>query len=284
VIDLLEVPVTELAAAEDWAGLEHRFGVLPLVDAFFGPIAELASGRIRGALGLFTPAPAPGWGAAALEGEATAGGLHLRGEVRVPCPVFDRAVVLARLEDGVHRLAWLDPGTRGVERQGRWLRVAGAFVGPDLVSRPVSLAPDDELSRLLADYAGAWARTAALCARAGARALRQAARTTVRGGTAFSASQLVALGITEVEIEADLTLAAVQQGFDNLLVATAAARTLSAVAAKTRELRDSFGLEVHGPLAGDGAETLTVFLGGPLVLESEVARALGIGGHLEAGA
>jgi hypothetical protein len=86
----------------------------------------------------------------------------------------------------------------------------------------------------------------------------------------------VALGITEVEIEADLTAAAVQRNRNGLAVAAAAARTLSAVAAKTEELRDVYGLEVDGPFAGAAAKTLTAFLGGPLLLENELARALGI--------
>lgn len=287
-IDLLAVPaaespgeqaerlMSELPVAEAWAVLEHRFGVLPLVDAFFGPIADVASGRKAGALGLFTPTPGTGWRAAALEGESSAGGLILRGEVRLPSPAFEGVIVLARLADGEHRLAWLDPGAHGVERQGRWLRIEGAAVGPDLVSRPVTLAPDGELSQLLVRYAGVWAHAAALCAREGVRALRRAARTTTRGGAVFNASQLVALDITEVEIEADLTLAAVRRGFDRLLSAAAAARTLSAVAARTEELRDSFGLEIGGPLAGGSASTLTAFLGGALLLESEAARALGI--------
>jgi hypothetical protein len=78
-----------------------------------------------------------------------------------------------------------------------------------------------------------------------------------------------------VEIEADLTFAAVQRG-SGLAVAAAAARTLAAVAAKTEELRDQ-GLEIDGPFAASSAKTLTAFLGGQLLLENELARALGIG-------
>ncbi len=262
---------------EAWVGLEHRFGVVPLVEAFFSPLPDVTSGRKRGALGLFTPAPEPGWGAVPLSGEPSAGGLVLRGEVRLPGPDFDGAVVPVRVADGELRLAWFDLHARGVECVGSWLHFQDTEVGPDLVSRPVTLAPDGELSRLLTRYAAVWAHAAASCAREGVRALRRAARTTARGGTAFNASQLVALGITEVEIEADLTLAAVERGFDNLFVAAAAARTLSAVAAKTEELRDSFGLKVDGPLAGGSAKTPTTFLGSALLLESEAFRALEAG-------
>jgi hypothetical protein len=74
-----------------------------------------------------------------------------------------------------------------------------------------------------------------------------------------------------VEIEADLTLAAARK-HPGLAVATAAARTLSKVAAKTEELRDLTGLEAEAPL-----KTLTSYLGGALFLENELAHALGIG-------
>lgn len=287
-IDLLAAPETGSAPslAEGWAAMEHRFGVLPLIETFFaapGAFEEVAAGRTRGALGLFTPAPEPGWGAAAIDGEPFEGGLVLRGDVRLPGPTADGSIVLVRLPEAEHRLAWIDHGAPGVERRGSrtggpvgdgpcWIHIDGAVVGPDCVSRPVTLAPDNELARHLAAYAGVWASAAAVCARDGVRALRRAARI-----AALQTSQLVALGITEVEIEADLTFAAVQRhagrdGLHGLLVAAAAARTLSAVVLKAEELRDAFGLEVDGP-----ARSLTTFLGGPLLLESELARALGIG-------
>jgi hypothetical protein len=272
--------------------MEHRFGVLPLIETFFaaqGAFTEVVAGRTRGALGLFTPAPEPGWEAAAIDGEPSDGGLLLRGDVRLPGLTADGSIVLVRLPDAEHRLAWIDHDAPGVERRGCrtggaagdgpcWLHIEGAGASPDFVSRPVTLAPDGELSRLLAAYAGVWASAAAICAREAVRALRRAART-----AAFQRSQLVALGITEVEIEADLAYAAVQRssghlnGTNGLLLATAAARALGAVAAKTQELRDAFGLEIDGPLTERSDKTLTAFLGGPLLLESELARSLGIG-------
>jgi hypothetical protein len=139
----------------------------------------------------------------------------------------------------------------------------------------VTLAPDGELARLLAAYAGAWAKAAASCARDGVRALRRAARL-----ASLQGSQLVALAITEVEIETELTFAAAERDGARLAAAAAAARTLAAVAARTEELRDAYGLAVEGPFgagAPGAAKTLTAFLGGPLLLESELARALGIG-------
>jgi hypothetical protein len=272
---------------EAWAAQEHQHGVLPLIETFFE--ADLALGRKRGALGLFTPAPEPGWGTGAIDGERVDGGLLLRGGVRLPGVACDGAIVLVRLSETEHRLAWLDLDTPGVERRGSrsggsvsegqgpyWLHIDGAVVGSDLVSKPVTLDPGGDLVRLLEAYAGVWAPAAARCARDGVHALRRAARL---GG--FQTSQVVALGITEVEIEADLTAAAVQRG-EGLAVAAAAARTLSAVAAKTVELHDVYGLEIEGPLAGGSAKTLTAFLGGALLLENELARALGIPGTREA--
>ncbi len=319
-------PTNPLDPAADWAALEHRHGVLPLLAACFAApaaFAEVTAGRRRGALGLFTPAPEPGWAAAAVAGEpAGEGGLRLRGDVRLAGPGAGGAIVLARLPDAEHRLVWvdLDQGMPGVELRGPaardrgapagggacWLRLGDAAIGAGGVSRPVTPAPDGELARLLAAYAGTWARAAASSAVAGARALRRAARRASCQG-----SQLVALGITEVEIEAGLAAAAAERGPGGLAVAVGAARALAAVAARTRELCEAFGLAVGGPFGGgpigggpigggaegsagaagvDGADPadppgpvdgggrrLLYLCGGPLLLESELARALGIG-------
>jgi len=309
----VESLTSHLNAAAACAVVEHLFGVLPLVDAFFttrGAITEVAAGRRLGALGLFTPGPELRWGAAAVLGEPEpSGSLLLRGEVRIPSPAADGSLVLVRLrgresvedaESPEHRLAWLDHDLPGVERRGSrtggpvrrdapcWLAIEGAAIGPDLVSRPVTPAPGSGLFRCLESYAGVWAFAAAICARDGVRALRRAARTTGPPGKAFSSCQLVAMDITEVEIEADLTLAAARghlalaaddsarcDGFSALALAAAAARTLAAVAARTGELRDLAGLELDAP--GEGiAPSLTTFLGGPLMVEGELGRALGI--------
>ena len=268
--------------ARDWVESEHRLGVLPLLDAFFAPreaLGDVVAGRKLGALGLFTPTPEPGWGAGAVAGEPGGGGAILRGAVRLPSPAVGGSIVLVRLEDGEHRLAWLDHDAPGIAPRGSgmdggpcWLHIDGAVVGADLLSRPVTLDPGGELVRCLEAYASAWAAAAVSCARDGVRALRRAART-----GRCQTSQLVALAITEVEIEVDLTASAVRRT-GGLAVAAAAARILGAVAAKTEELRDRFGLEVDGPLGcAKTARSLTAFLGGSLQLESALARHLGIG-------
>lgn len=280
-----------LPVAEEWALLEHRHGVLPLVEAFFerGAIDAAVAGAQPGALALFTPAPEPGWEAGAVDGEPAGDGLLLRGDVRLPGTAADGSLVLVRLgagEEIEHRLAWIDHGARGIERRGSrtggpagdgpvWLHLDGVMVASGLVSRPVTLAPDGELARHLTAYAGVWALAAARSAREGVHALRRAVRVTTHRGTAFNTSQWVALGLSEVEIEADLTFAAAQRG-SGLAVAAAAARTLAAVAAKTEELRD-LGLEIDGPFTASSTKTLAAFLGGQLLLENELARTLGIG-------
>lgn len=284
-IEAVDVPAAQPVApsVDAWAALEHRSGVLPLVEAFFGG-GEVAPGGKLGSLGLFTPSPQLGWEGAAVVGETSGDEVLLRGAVRLPSPASDGSIVLVRVGEEL-RLAWVDHEARGVERRGSrsggeirgdapcWLALDGVAIGSERLSRPVTLDPGSELVRHLETYAGVWAAAAAQCARDGVQALRRAARI-----AAFNASQLVAMGITEVEIESELTSAAVQRidGLQGLAVAAAAARTLAAVAARTEELRDSFGLEVEGPLAAD-AKVLTAFLGGALMLEHELARSLNIG-------
>lgn len=216
---------------------------------------QVADGH-RASLDLFTPAPEPGLEAAAIAGEPAEGGLRLRGTVRVSGD-SKASIVLVRTGDE-HRLAWLDHGARGVERRGDWLAIEDTVV--DRISQPVEIS---DLLRWLEGYASDWALAAATAAREAVRAFRRAART-----TGFNASQWVAMGITEVEIEADLTLAAAKR-HPSLAVAAAAARTLSLVAAKAEELNE-LGMEI---------EELpeVAYLGGPLFLENELARSMGIG-------
>lgn len=268
------------AAADAFALIEHRFGVLPLLEAFFEPCEAVeAAGRPLGALGLFTPAPAMRWCAAPVPCELADGALRLSGEVRIASPAAEGALVPVSLAGAELRLAWVAQDAPGVERRTAgpgapcWLYFDGASVDPGLVSRPVTV---DALHPFLEELAGRWAPAAAACAREGVRALRRAARTTARGGAAFNASQVFALSITEVEIEADLAAAAARTG-GGLLAAAAAARTLESVAAASALMRDSAGLAIEGPFGEEGAgKSLTAFLGGALMLENEVARALGL--------
>jgi hypothetical protein len=290
--------MAELPGAAGLAAVEHQFGVLPLVAAFFAPggaLAEVAAGRRRGVLGLFTPTPEPGWGTATVEGKPAGEEILLSGEVRLASADADGSLVLFQQEDGKEqRLAWLDHGTPGIERRAGggsgWLDLDGVAVAAGLVSRPVTLAAGGDLFRRLETYASLWALAASICARDGVRALRRAARTSQRGGKAFNSSQLVAMAITEVEIEAELTATAVERdlalGFSGeddpnraggLALATAAARVLALLAERTAELRALTGHAPDGPFADPAtAASLTAYLGGAPALEGELAGALGI--------
>lgn len=251
---------------EAFAAIEHRFGVQPLAEAFFDGLDPQ-----RGALGLFTITPDLTWEAAAVAGD----GLVLRGEVRVASPNPDGVIVLVRLDGPEHRLAWVEQAP-----VDGWLRLDGVAAGR--VSKPVALAPGSELFRCLETYAGAWALAAAIQAGHQVRALRRAARTTQHQGKPFASSQWVSLEITEVEIEAELTLAAARQAAGRLEIpagglaaAAAAARTLHAIASRAVELRDEAGLKIAGE-PQETARALTAFLGGPLLIESELGHAMGI--------
>lgn len=283
--------MASLPAAEACAVLEHLFGVLPLVAAYWAPegeLAEVAAGRKLAALGLFTPTPELRWCAAALAAERSGDGLRLEGEVRLPNSAADGSLVPVRLPDGEHRLAWLEHGAPGVERRGDApcrLAVQGATVGPAALSRPVSLDPGAGFHRQLTAYARVWALAAALGAGAGVRALRRAARITERGGRAWRTSQLVAMEITAVEIEAELTVAAVRRELalaaddpastGGLALAAAAARSLAAVVTLAVELDDWAGLVPDGCRIED-LRRIQTSLGGPRMLESELGFSLGI--------
>jgi len=285
-------------AAEACAVIEHAYGVLPLLDTFFDAATRqaISASCELGSLGFFTPEPELGWGAA-VDGEPAGGGVALRGEVRLPSPASDGSIVLVRLADARHRLAWIEHRAHGVERCGSrsggpastpcWLHIEGAEIGEDFLSRAVTLAPGTDLFRCLANYASVWALAAALAAHEGVRALRRAARTTKFRGGSFSGWQPLALGLAEAEIEAELAAASAfryhaltpeerdEDDAQALAVALGAARALDVVVLRTAELVDSFGLEVGGPLAGDlGRRSLTVFLGGAPQLEIELARVL----------
>jgi hypothetical protein len=254
--------------------VEHRFGVRPLLDAFFaeGTAAAGAEDRL-GSLGLFTPSPAFRWGAVTVAGESAGESWLLRGRVRASNPLSAGSLVLARLPD--LSLVWVDHNAPNAYLRDGWLLLEGAPAGP--VSRPLTAA---DLQPHLEAYAGRWALAAAACAGQGVRALRRAARTTAVQGEAFSASQIVALDIAAVEIEAELVSALLREpagsGREDLARAVAAARLLSAVEAVTVKLHDQAGLEVDGPFADGAAKVLAALLGGPLMLEAELSHALGI--------
>lgn len=242
-----------------------RSAVQPFVETFFEGLGTGDMGR--GSLGLFTPTPDMTLEAAAVAGERFGQDVLLRGEVRVSDTNAEGAIVLVRLE-GEYRLAWVEP----VPPDGR-LRLDG--VPASRVSKPVTLEPGSAFMQCLEAYAGAWALSASRVASNEVRALRRAARTTSHEGKAFSTSQWVSLEITEVEIEAELTALLCRDGQGGLAAAAAAARILHAIAAKEAELRDQAGLKIEGNFQ-ETARALTAFLGGPLRIETDLARSLGI--------
>jgi hypothetical protein len=271
VIEALDLSALPLLAT--FVAVENGYGVRPLVETFFEEDRD-GPNTGRGTLGLFTPTPDMTLESAAVAGERSGRDLLLRGEVRVPNPRADGAVVLARLEAALepeYRLAWVEP----VSPAGR-LRLDGVPAGR--VSKPVTLDRGSEFLLCLEAYAGAWALSASIVASNEVRALRRAARTTRHGNKAFSTSQWVSLEITEVEVEAGLTALLCRDGQGGFAAAAAAARILHAIAAKQVELRDQAGLEIEGNFLTpqDTAHAMTAFLGGPLRIETDLARSLGI--------
>lgn len=251
-----------IGVLDPFAAVENSYGVRPLIETFFEDFGDLDGGR--GTLGLFTPTPEMTLESSAVAGEISGDGLLLRGELRVPNPHADGAIVLVRM-DSEYRLAWVEP----VPRDGR-LRLDG--LPAKHLSRPVTIP---ELLRRLEDYAGVWAISASIVASHEVRALRRAARTTRHEKRAFSTSQWVSLEISKIEIEAGLAALLCHDGEGGFAAAAAAARILHAVAMKRAELRDQAGLEIEGHFL-ETARAITAFLGGPLRIECDLARTLGI--------
>lgn len=299
IVEWVDALMSRLAAPEACAIVEHRFGALPLIEALFeggdDRMTAVRSSVTLGALGLFTPTPERGWGAVAMAGQSAGGMLRVWGEARVSNRMAGGTLVLVRLNDSDQRLAWLDHDAPGVEPRGSrtggpvrpdapwWLAAEDAAIVDARVSRPVTLDPRGELHERLQHYAGVWALIAIECARRTVRALRRAARTTRSPGQpdAFSTSQLVAMDLTEIEIETELAAAAARRHFaqagthpSGLVLALCAARALAAAAAKTHELSDHLGLTADSPLADhDAAARITAHVGGVAMLENELGHA-----------
>lgn len=305
----LERLTAALPVHEAMAAAEHLFAVVPLAAEHLRSddlARTLAAGDTVGGLGLFTPSPASDsesgcWSGAALAAEPaaeSAGGLRLSGNLRLASRLVDGALALARVaSDGGerHHLVWIDLGsTSGAARSSapdsapvRHV-LDGVEVGPELVSEALDLSPAGGLARSVARYAELWGFAAASVARAGAQGLRRAARL-----AGYQAHQLVAMPLTEIEIETEAALVAVRLRIDETgearsgdpagatdlswAAALSAARALDATVGATRSLSDRFALEPEGPLAGDGTQALTAWLGGTAFLEHELARSLGIG-------
>lgn len=294
-----------LSPRQALATAEHVFGVLPLLESFAGDAADpvlaaVRAGERRAALGCFTPNPELSWRAAAITGTLEGDGLVLTGVARL-ATIADATLLIAHAA-GELRLALVDHGGSGVSlgaaREGValpqpdrpcWLRLDRAPVPWPRVSAPIDLDPTTgEAGRRLEAYAGIYARLAADQAWRGARALRRVLRTARHGDLAWSGSQLLAFGLTEIEIEIDLLRSAIAIADENpaetstsarprnLALAASAARMLAQTARQTSELAVRAGLAPGGPFAEDGAQWLEAFLGGAWMTESELARTLGL--------
>lgn len=287
------------------AVVEHLFGALPLVAEHLGSksgggelVEALRGGRQLAGLGLFTPDPELSPGAAALAGELVEAGAFLQGEVRLASSSCDGSLVLVRCAGDELRLAWLARGTKGVEpRRARaggalpqracpcWWGLASALATP--VSDPVTLDVEGAVARRLDACAGVAAFVESLYALRLIRAMRRVARTTTHNATPFNTSQLVALDVAGLEIEARLAETAARSRLRldpgnasrprGLPLAAAASKVLAQAVATAVRLRDQWGVEVDDDSLADpeaAAACVNAFLGGPLRLESELAHTM----------
>jgi hypothetical protein len=275
--------------------IEHLFGVLPLLEFLQEsadnalPLRAIGRGEARACLGLFTPTPDFSWTASAVHGQLSASRATLSGEVRIqsgpalPATVDTWVMVLARFPDGELRLALFS--TKKMTPTSSWLVLDEVPVPHAFLSSPLSVRKGEPSFRALDGYAGVYAFVAGLYARRGLRAIRRALRKTVRGGAAFNTSQVLAMGTTELEVQVTLLMTAARAHLESeavgpasgLALAASAARLLSQVAARTSELRAKAGVTGPGPLAHPSTQdVIDVALGGQLLIESELACAIGI--------
>jgi hypothetical protein len=275
--------------------LEHLFGVLPLLDLLEGGAESadvrraIARGEVRACLGLFTPTPEFSWTASAVRGQLHSAHATLTGEVRIqsgpahPAALDTWVLALARFPGSELRLALFS--TKTMTPLSSWLVLDEVHVGNAFLSSPVGVRKGEPAWRALDAYAGVYAFVAALYARRGLRAIRRALRKTVRGGAAFNTSQVLAMGTTELEVQVTLLTTASRAHLESdagaagngLALAASAARLLSQVAVRTVELRAKAGVTGPGPLSSSSTQdVIDIALGGQLLIESELACAIGI--------
>lgn len=275
-------------------------------------VEALRQGHKLAGLGLFTPDPEFSPSAAALVGEFVEGGVSLRGEVRLANSSSDGSLVLVRCAEDDLCLAWLEHSAMGVERRRTraggpvsestvsestlpestlpedtvcWVAVADAFAAP--ISGPVTFEVEGPVARRLDACAGVIAFVESLYAGRLVRAMRRAVRITASGAVPFNTSQLVALDVTGLEIETGLAETAARACFRldpgdgsrprGLTLAAAAAKVLTEAVAMAARLRDQWGVEVDDAALANpeaAAASVNAFFGGPLRLESELARAM----------
>ncbi|MCX4409549.1 MULTISPECIES: hypothetical protein [unclassified Streptomyces] len=273
------------------AAVEHRHGVLPLLDLFDedpdGLLAAVRRGAVRAALGLFTPNARFSVEAAAVDAARDGGQTVLTGRFRYADPHATAVVVPVALPGEV-RLALL-PDTLGGGRlfgAGRgWAELDGAVFPARALSRPVTWKPDGALS---AAYDGCAQRFAPLAAAFSARAIADLRRELARTGAgqdALSTSQYTSHELSRLEIATALAAAActAPPGTQPLTGPSAAALLLAAVDAlhRTLDLADNLSTELGlaaAPTLRDPSSTATVraFFGGRRMVEGELARRMGL--------
>lgn len=291
--------------------IEHLWGVIPILDFFHNEtdspngLGLLLSGNQLGTLGIFTPTPLFSFTSATVSALATADNeLELTGEIRASGDSPHCSVVLTRTDDNILRLAVVFAQSEGVGitetrggvalGRGAWWNLHGVKVSRDLISAP--LLSLDVLTPILDAYAVAYALVAVLYAKRGVLSLRSALRKTVHASMSFNMSQVVAMGITEIEIQVDLLECAVRQQIDGagfgsalrskrsnisevsgLVLAATASRILCLITDKAMELDSEAGMTCSDwPFSTSPHSLARTTFGGRLMLESELARTMGL--------
>ncbi|MYY09545.1 hypothetical protein GT204_11615 [Streptomyces sp. SID4919] len=206
--------------AEAAARTEHLLAVLPLLDLFphdpDGHVSRARSGERRAALGLFTPNSEFALPVPAVHAERSGDGrLTLTGRFRYASEDAELSLLWLRVVDeDATRLALLPHTHEGLRRYGAgraegwgWIELDGVTVEEDVLSHPVSWAPEGPLSAVFDGYAWEFSRRSLTWSAGVVADLRRELALTGSGTEALSTSQYLAHELSKLEIEVSLAVA-----------------------------------------------------------------------------
>ncbi|MFJ8005327.1 hypothetical protein [Streptomyces fagopyri] len=277
------------------ARMEHQCAVAPLLNLFdkdpHGFVEGIRTGRLRAALGLFTPNARFSLSHPTVTAVRDGVDVLLDGRYRYAGEWADVAFVPLAI-DGEVRLALLphSPEARHSDTSPAdgygWRVLSGVRLAAHALSRPVTFDADGPLAAVLDAFGWQFSRgSAELCARVVADLRRTLARSG-EGTEALSTSQYVAHELSRLEIEISLASRAASLGavFKNegpggqsaASVLLACTGLLWRTARMAEDLTTELGLPATDSGTGLTTASLQAYFGGRRMVEGELARRMGL--------